>query len=353
MMKGNKGLALVFLLLSTMVLFLLGLGLFTVALIDYRISHHLSDWEQAFYSAEAGVAMALAMLPQDPEGLWGYEGSFSREGMPAFTAEVSSEEDGKSVLIEAIGFARGKERRVRVVAAFRPFGGFGLIGEEVVLDEVDVYGHVKAGDVSFIHGESHVTGDLCCFSVGSAWGGSYLLGGWQRELVGEGYPLLDFVGLEEQVVEDGWALVEAEASGYVLEGEVEEALRLFVRGDLVIGETFRGRGIVAVSGDVEILCIGVEEELVVLAGGDVTVLGNRELEERGSVFLYSGGKLLWEDCEEKEVNGVFVGSRVELSGVELHYCDLAALEYFTDLPGELLEICPSFALRWEDTGHRR
>jgi hypothetical protein len=352
-MRNKQGLALVLLLVTTMLLFMLGAALFTVAQADFRISRHLADWEQARYSAEAGVAAALSLLPRDPRLLAEVEGGFAQDAEPAFAVEWFPGENSGEMWLYSTGKARGKEREVRALAVFQPFGGFAAVAESLRLEQVDIYGHVKADEVEFTYGESRLYGNLCCRTVWCTMGGDFWLAGWEREPLGDGYPLLDFTELATQALAGGWEWIEAGGEAYRLGGEHTGELQVFIRGDLQLAEDFQGSGIVLVSGNAEFSCLGLEDDLVVLVQGNVTVLGNREVEERGSLLLYSGGELHWQAQEANQAKGVFLASEMILSGVALSYCDRAALRFFDGLPRVLRDVCGAFSLQWVDTEHRR
>ncbi|EEG78345.1 PilX N-terminal domain-containing pilus assembly protein [Dethiobacter alkaliphilus] len=342
-MKEERGYVLLVLMYVIIMLTLLGVTVLSIGLMDLKVSGHMAEAKRAYYYAEAGVALMVAGLPREVGLLAEYAAEEDYGPSPRFRAVVSEGEKSYVKRIESLGRYGDKERRVEVLARLQPFGGNAVVAEEIVLEEVAVRGSVLAGDVEF-NGANRIAGDLY---VRELVAGEAEVGGHGCVWDGEDFPLVDIGEMET----GEWEIPPVVDEVFWLEGDYEGCERLFVPGDLVIGEEFWFTGMIVVLGEVRLLEVPWGD-VVLLAEGEVIIEGGFGGEEPGSLVVYSGervsGFLWWE-----EIYGVLMAPVVELSRVVVCYDDRAVMDVLEELPAELLGYCPGFNLTWLETELRR
>lgn len=345
-MRGQRGVVLVMLLFMILLFTALGVALLTISQRDLLISRHLSEASEAQYAADAGVEWAVAHLPREHGMLAVFALDYSQGGSPAFSVNVrpAEGENKYGCVIRAKGFARNKEHLAEVISSYRPLGGYALVGESVSLDGVVVYGHVMADELVFIYDLSRVYGNICYDLRTFVLGGRMERGGVDCQRLDTDMDWIDFDQLGVLAVNNGWRLA---AGGLFCELDAGE--RVYVTGDVVLGEGFAFDGLLVVRGQVTIEQLPVGE-VVLLAEGDIVFAADL-LPGAGSLAAYSSSTITYQGGAA--VYGVLVGRELMLSRLEIGYCDTGILAVIEDLPAELLLLSPGFTLEWIDLRPRR
>src|SRR5690554_4732512 len=94
-LKNEKGGVLVLTLMTTIVLSVLGLAMLPLTVMEYKSSHHFSDFEKAYYIAEAGIEEAIAELNHN----WDYSGTPSKNlGDGQYDITVNGTGNSRSII---------------------------------------------------------------------------------------------------------------------------------------------------------------------------------------------------------------------------------------------------------------
>ncbi|MBS4030491.1 MAG: pilus assembly PilX N-terminal domain-containing protein [Clostridiales bacterium] len=364
MRQGEKGLALLFVVMMMLLFTGLGFALLSITLSDYRVSRHLADSDKAYYAAEAGVQLAVALLPKAYGEYLVFEDTLVRDGEPPyFTVDVRC--DGIRKRIHSVGKANGKTRVLDVVAEICHLGGHVLIsGGEVLLADVILEGNILADEIAFCCSKSEVAGDILYHtSVRCVNGGSYLYGGKEAKLGELPEIVIDFEEYEKRVAEEGdWLFAGGGEAPFVFHDFVDEFIyqKIFIAGDLVIHGVFDFEGLVVVRGSVDVNSGDFGGNFVLLAEDDIsfTVDGSQgEHIAGGSCFFYSGGSIVDRRSGLKP-RFLFHGAMMAAGDVELGEFDLvfdggAVSEWFWELPEDLFLPFTEFVLTWVDLSPRR
>ena len=345
MMRGEKGSALLFVVMMMTLFTGLGFALMSITLADYRISRHLADSDKAYYAAEAGVQFAVAQLPRIYEEFLVYEDTLVRQDeAPYFSVDVASHGAGKRIY--SVGTWEGKTRVLEVMAEICHLGGYVLVsGGQALLDDVMIDGNVSADEIIFCCRGSDVGGDMFYLSaLRCVNGGSYLCGGKERLLAELPEIVIDFEVYGERVVEEGdWLLVGGGDEPVLLRDFVDQHVyqRIFIDGDLVIDGVFDFDGLMVVRGSVDVSSGNIGGNFALLAEDDITfsVDGSEGEHVVGSSFFYSGGRIVDRRSGLKR-RFLFHGAMMAVGDVELGEFDLvfdggAVSAWFWELPEEV------------------
>ncbi|MCR3921839.1 MAG: PilX N-terminal domain-containing pilus assembly protein [Firmicutes bacterium] len=348
-MSNRRGTALVWLLFAVLLFSLLGTSLFQLAMSDLRVSGHLVAAEEAQYAAEAGIELAVSVLPWLYSELGEDEWQVEHFAAPTFVVTAKREDSGL-VRIHAQGHAGAMTKDVEVLASLRPFGRQALVGQRTWLTGVNVVGHVCTDEIVFDQLQSHISGDLRTLWLELLAGGSYLCEG---HLCGNGRPYeleVDFVHLAEEAWLCGWQEPDLVDDVYQVDGR--QPGPLYAKGTVEINLQEPWQGLLIAEEDVSIDTWVDESQLVILAKGDVFLGGVDEMWQ-GSLFVYSGGTIYRTVAGCLELSGCLVAPALELAGVTITYGDEAILAQLEVLPVELLKVAPTFDLEWLELAPRR
>lgn len=363
MIRGEKGSALLFVLMMMMLCTGLGFALMSITLSDYRISRHLADTDRAYYAAEAGVQLAVASLPKAYGEYLAFEDTLVRESeAPYFTVDVSS--DGVRKRIHSVGIWYGKTRVVDVFAEICHLGGHVLIsGGEVLLEDVTIDGNMLADEIVFCCSKSDVSGDIFFHSaVRCLNGGSYLCRGKEISLA-ELPVFVDFEDYAQRAAEEeDWLIVGGGEETVFFNEFVDQVVyqKIFIAGDLVINGVFEFEGLVVVRGSVDVNSGDIMGNFVLLAEDDISFSVDGSEGEHvagGSCFFYSGGSIVDRRSGLKR-RFLFQGAMVAAGDVDLWEFDLvfdgeAVTVWFSELPEDLFLPFTTFNLTWVDLSPRR
>jgi hypothetical protein len=348
-MKGERGAALIWLLLAALLFFLLGGALLQTAFSDLRIGGYLLAAEQAHYAAEAGIETAAAVLGPLCRDL-GEEGwSFEHPGEPSFAVRAEREE-GQVLRITATGSAGNRIKVLEVLAYLRPLGRQALTGGAVKLQEAKVTGHISADEVVFAGGHNSVHGDLRALRVEVDPGGSYTCSGC---LCSDGRPYntrIDFAGLAWEALFSGWTEIAAD-DGCCLVESLESGPAI-AAGDTEIMPQAPLAGLLVALGNVVIGNWVNGSRLAVVANGDVLLCGSGN-EWEGSLFVASSGRIANGGERPLVFSGCLVAPSIVLGDATVNYCDAAVLDNIFYLPSALLRLQPTFDLEWLEKRPRR
>lgn len=107
--KGEKGGALVMTLMVSLILSMLGLAILPLTVMEYKTSVNFSDFERAYFLAEAGMEEAIGEL--DKNWSYGNQANLSIDGNEG-SYDIKVEEDGDGKLIKATGKVGNIERTI-------------------------------------------------------------------------------------------------------------------------------------------------------------------------------------------------------------------------------------------------
>ena len=333
------------------------------ALLDRQIGRNVAGYDLLYYYAEAGIELALAVLPRDYEEFLAFEGVFENlDKPPYFKVEVTNTGENNTKLLYSTGYLEGKKRALKVLARFSPLGANGLYSKEyILLDCVDVRGNVTGGEVSFCSGASRIWGNLYCKDVRAFDGGIIDVYGRRCELAEVPVFAPDFNALYEKAQNgDGWYMPEVTDNDFIW-GELfaEDARKVFVPGNLLIEGEFFFNGLIVVRGEVIFRCPSADNMLVLLAEGNIFL----EMEQEpvsaimGSNIFYSSEMIC--DCrsgaiQRLKVEGALLAKDgLELSGLDLIFNEEGLYEYLEEIGPESFVGLASFNLEWVDSVPRR
>lgn len=144
--KGEKGGALVMTLMVSLILSMLGLAILPLTVMEYKTSVNFSDFERAYFLAEAGMEEAIGELDKD----WSYgnQANLSIDGNEG-SYDIKVEEDGEGKLIKATGKVGNIERTIE--AKLEKSGSIFNISE---LKDYSIFtqGELELNEISNIHG---------------------------------------------------------------------------------------------------------------------------------------------------------------------------------------------------------
>ncbi len=355
-MSRQSGYALLVLVFTGLLIFLLGSTLFLIALSGLRVSRHLAEADRAFYYAEAGVELLKASLPRQHEKLASFQLQLERQGSPSFTGRVIPLEREKyAFLLAAVGRAGNKQRNAAAEARYFPFGGNAVIAGNLQVAGATVEGSVYADYFLVAEGKTVVSGDLAVIEIEieATEGGSLRHLG--RILQREESEIIwtDFDLLSAKAKDGGWRVPPVVNGIYRLEELATGTW--YVPGDLCL-DGWRGSNLmVVVEGEVTMSRLPAGR-LVLFAEGEIKIelqaSGVADVGESQSLVLYSQEQITVSG-ENFLLRGVLLAPEVELQGVSLLYCHRAALPWLDLVPAELLALSPTFALEWLETRIRR
>lgn len=354
MVTGQKGYALLVLLFVTLLLFLLGSTLLSIALSDLRVSTHLAEADRAFYYAEAGIKFLKASLPRQHKKLPSFQVQVEWQESPRFTGQAIPLVGEKyAFLLTAEGQAGKKQRRAAANARYFPFGGNGVIAGSLKATRAMVQGSVYTDRFLLGAGETVISGDLAAREISfGVEGGKYRCLGRDWRRAGEDLVWPEFTSMlaKAKAEFDSPESVEAGES-YRLKGPV--AGLWYVPGNLLLDSRFSGDGLVVVEGNVKVSGLPAGR-VVLFAQGKIVVsgAGGGNVGGRQSLALFSRERI-----EVSGVGlvfrGVLLAPKVELRDVLLRSCHRAVLPWLDLLPEELLAVNPAFGLEWLETRIRR
>lgn len=358
-MMKEKGSALLFVVMMMMLFTGLGFALISITLADYRVSRHIADSDRAYYAAEAGVQLAVALLPKTYAEYLEFEDMLVQDGEPPyFTVDISS--DGVRKQIHAVGMSDGKTRLLDVVAEIGHLGEYVLVaGGEIVLADVTLEGNILAEEIVFCCSQSAVGGDIFYYSfVDCVNGGAYYCGGNVEKLDELPGVMIDFEEYEKRAAEEeGWFII-GEEEPVLFQDCMFGAQKIFVAGDLVMEGIFDFEGLVVVRGSVDVNSGDIGGNLVLLAEDDIcfTVDGS-EGEHIAGGFFYSGANIVDRRSGLKR-RFLFHGAMMAAGDVELGEFDMifngeAVSAWFSELPEDLFLPFTAFVLTWVDLSPRR
>ena len=346
-MNDERGYALFLLLYLMLLLTVLATAVLHIALMDMRVSGHMAEADRAYYSAEAGMEWMLVDLPRDIESLTEYTAEKEFGGSVQFVASVHDGDEPYVKRITSTGHFGNKSRTVEVQAGLLPFGGYSIIAEEMVLEQVRVSGGLLAAEVIFAGNECRVAGELCYKDTVS---GDYVVDGQHCLWEGEDFPEMDFAVFVAWA--EGWLQPPQMGEEYCLNAEYSDIVndRLFVPGDLVIEAGFHFDGVIVVQGDVTLHAMPIGA-VVLLAEKEVRFAWH-DFELTEDVLVLYSGEVISNEAP-LDMNGVLMAPVVELSDAVIRYDDAAVMGWLTELPEALLTYCPSFAVTWLEAELRR
>jgi hypothetical protein len=349
--QGKKGYAIVILLVSISLVTLLGVSLFTLAQINDRVSRHMAEADRAWYAAEAGVEWAIAALPRDCGELVGYETEFVHLDEPVFSVTVKpSMEQDYAWHISSVGIAGNKMRRSEAHVWLWPFGRRALIAREAILTKVGVQGSVIACSVVFGPGETVVTGRLLYENL--TLGGGWYVCGEEQVLVGHELPEVDFAKLVERAEDELWPSLVGEGSVRLDEEAGIAEGPLLVMGDLVLAGGFAFDGVILVTGSVDVAGLP-EGQVVLLVQEDILFSGDVQMDEGSALVAWCGGVCAYPGGSGLILRGVLFAGVLDLTDMEIVYCDLPAVLAMDAMPEALVNYSPSFGVEWLEVGTRR
>ncbi|NLZ93225.1 MAG: hypothetical protein GX922_04295 [Firmicutes bacterium] len=347
-MKKEQGAALVWLLYIMFLFSLLGVSLLKLAVVNLRISGHLVAAEQAQYAAEAGVALAEAVLSslwqQQSFTEWRYEHAEE----PAFSVSISQQEGAFRICAQ--GEAKHLTQSVEVLASVRPVGEQALYAQKIELAAAEIQGHLNAGEVVFSHGESLIIGDLRTNSLTVEEGGAYNCTG-KIMIVTKPYDLkINFADLQEKAFYHGWHVPALVDGLYLVDGL--QVGPIYAPALTKIALKVPWEGMIVAAGDVIISEWASGSQVVVIAAGDV-ILDSAVGFWPGSLFIYSAGRISRSNAALLEINGCLLAPLIQIHNLSISYSDIALLQQQSVVPRELLLADPSFTLEWLELVPRR
>lgn len=351
MVTGQRGYALLLLLVATLLILLLGSTIFLIAFSDLRVSRHLAEADRAFYYAEAGVELLKSRLPRNFREIQGYRLQTEKLDSPRFSGSVTPlPGEEYAFLLTAEGQFADKRREARAEARYFPFGGNAVFAGNFQAAGATVQGSVYADNFLVAAGETKISGDLTVKGVETI-GGSYYYQG--RKLPREGSGLLwpDLESLTAKAITDGWPVPLSANGSYRFENTATGIF--YVPGDLELSGWLGSQLFALVAGDV-LLCSLPAGQVVLFAQGEIKLqaCGIANTSQSQSLLFYSLERItVLGDC--LSFRGVLLAPEVELQGVSLLYCHRAALPWLSLAPAELLAISPTYALEWLETRIRR
>lgn len=153
-LKSEKGGVLVLTLMTTIILSILGLAMLPLTVMEYKSSHHFSDFEKAYYIAEAGTEEAIAELNHN----WDYSGNLG-ENFSEGEYDINVSGTGNSRTITATGKIGNIQRTIeanieRAVTNFdlSEMKDFAIFSQGDL--EIDELGNINGGIIG-AHGNLH------------------------------------------------------------------------------------------------------------------------------------------------------------------------------------------------------
>ena len=345
MKRDCRGATLIWLMFIVLLFLLLGGTLISLAYSDWRVSRHLWAATQARYAAEAGIELALSALGPVYLQL-DTEWSYLHTGEPEFTVRALRL-DERTLKIKATGMAGGITETMEVLASWRPLGRQGIRGRKVTLNGVTVHGHVLCEQITFNAERSRVYGTL---SARHIYGGGEEVCGHRCQ---EGMPYksaVNFLHLAEQAQREGWEIIVAEEEAYLVKALPDVPLLVFGDAEMQLEQT--AVGVLVALGDVYIKEWAAGSQIVMLAAGDLYLPYSGGV-WTGSLFAYSGQKIVREGQQPLSLAGSLMASELVLERLEIVYDDEAVFAVLAYLPESLLTLQPGFDLEWLDVEPRR
>jgi len=370
MVKCERGIVLVFILLIILILSFAGAVLLKISLTDLRINDNLIAWEQAYYSAEAGAETAISRLPHNLNDYIQYQAHFERlpgsgQEPPYYQVIVDSFDKDNQMIkrILSTGFSGKAKRTVEVLTTFCIFGRHAMLSMgEILLRSAEVQGHVICQKIIFDSYNNEITGDLHVLDgIESSGGAGYSVLG--KLLTGSELPLLD-------LAEDFWS---SRRDGKILSlnsgdeplllshslPEIVEHDCVFISGDLIIDCEIRHDLCLLVSGKTYLRKMPRNANLAVLAKDDIilTVSEVNDTAWYGNVLLFSEKNIVGKRADYDSVlqfKGICISMQnIALSNTKLQYCEEMLKRFYDILSPMIPQNFHSYAHEWVDPIRRR